>query len=98
MQVMVDFGSHTPPLSLERLLLDEFRPGDIFTHCFANVGGRTAIVDENGKVRPYVWEAQKKGIVFDIKCHHTPCTNGAKITPPKPVTDLGPTPCWLSDP
>jgi dihydroorotase len=66
MPVMVDFGGHKPHLSLERLLIDEFRPGDIFTHCFANVGGRTAIVDENGKVRPYVWEAQKKGIVFDL--------------------------------
>jgi dihydroorotase len=66
MPVMIDFGGHKPHLSLERLLLDELRPGDIFTHCFANVGGRTAIVDENGKVRPYVWEAQKKGIVFDV--------------------------------
>jgi dihydroorotase len=66
MPVMIDFGGHKPHLSLERLLLDELRPGDILTHCFANVGGRTAIVDENGKVRPYVWEAQKKGIVFDL--------------------------------
>jgi len=64
--VMIDFGGHDPHLSLERLLLEELRPGDIFTHCFANVRGRTAIVDENGKVRPYVWEAQKKGIVFDV--------------------------------
>ncbi len=66
MPVMIDFGGNKPHLSLERLLMDELRPGDIFTHCFANVGGRTAIVDENGKVRPYVWEAQKKGIVFDV--------------------------------
>jgi len=66
MPVMIDFGGHNPHLSLERLFMDELRPGDIFTHCFANVGGRTAIVDENGKVRPYVWEAQKKGIVFDV--------------------------------
>ena len=64
--VMIDFGGHRPHLSLERLFMEELRPGDIFTHCFANVGGRTAIVDENGKVRPYVWEAQKKGIVFDV--------------------------------
>jgi len=64
--VMVDFGGHRPQLSLERLLMEEFRPGDIFTHCFANVRGRTSIVDEEGKVRPYVWEAQKRGIVFDV--------------------------------
>jgi dihydroorotase len=63
---MIDFGGHIPELSLERLLMDEMRPGDIFTHCFANVRGRMAIVDENGKIRPYVWQAQKKGIVFDV--------------------------------
>jgi dihydroorotase len=63
---MIDFGGHTPQLSLERLLMEELRPGDIFTHCFASVRGRTAIVDEEGKVRPYVWEAQKRGIVFDV--------------------------------
>lgn len=64
--VMVDFGGHTPALSLDTLLNEKFRPGDIFTHCYANVNGRTAVVDENGKVRPYVLEAQKKGIVFDV--------------------------------
>ena len=66
MPVMIDFGGHNPELSLERLFMDELRPGDIFTHCFAHVRGRTSIVDENGKVRPFVWEAQKKGIVFDV--------------------------------
>ena len=63
---MVDFGGNTPELSLESLLIDKFRPGDVFTHCYANVKGRTAVVDENGKVRPYVFDAQKKGIVFDV--------------------------------
>lgn len=64
--VMIDFGGHTPELSLEKLFMDELRPGDIFTHCYAHVNGRTSIVDEHGKVRPFVWEAQKKGIVFDV--------------------------------
>ena len=64
--VMIDFGGHIPELSLEKLFMEELRPGDIFTHCFAHVRGRTSIVDENGKLRPYVWEAQKKGIVFDV--------------------------------
>ncbi len=63
---MIDFGGNTPELSLERLLMTEMRPGDIFTHCFAHVRGRTAIVDDNGEVRPYVWEAQKKGLIFDV--------------------------------
>jgi dihydroorotase len=66
MPAMIDFGGNDPPLSLERLLMKEMRPGDIFTHCYANVGGRMAIVDDNGKVRPFVWEAQRKGIIFDV--------------------------------
>jgi dihydroorotase len=66
MPTMIDFGGNNPELSLERLLITEMRPGDIFTHCFANVRGRTAIVDDGGKVRSYVWEAQKRGIIFDV--------------------------------
>jgi dihydroorotase len=57
--VMVDFGGHTPPLSLEDLLLKHLRPGDILTHTYAHVAGRIPIVDESGRVRPYVWEARK---------------------------------------
>ncbi len=64
--VMIDFGGHTPPLSLEELLLQRLRPGDIFTHVFAHVNGRVPVVDEKGKVRPYVKEAQTKGVIFDV--------------------------------
>jgi dihydroorotase len=63
--VMVDFGGHTPPLALEDLLLKHLRPGDILTHTYASVRGRIPIVDESGKVRPYVWEARKRGVIFD---------------------------------
>ncbi len=63
--IMVDFGGSEPPLSLETLFMEKLRPGDIFTHCFANVNGREPIV-ENGKVRPFVIEAQKRGIIFDV--------------------------------
>lgn len=63
--VMVDFGVHTPPQSLEDLLLKHLRPGDILTHTYAHVDGRIPIVDESGKVRPYVWEARKRGVIFD---------------------------------
>ena len=63
--VMVDFGVHTPPLSLEDLLLKHLRPGDILTHTYAHVDGRIPIVDESGKVRPYVWAARKRGVIFD---------------------------------
>jgi len=63
--VMVDFGGHTPPLSLEDLLLTHLRPGDILTHMYAHVRARIPIVDEKGAVRPYVLEARKRGIIFD---------------------------------
>ncbi len=63
--VMVDFGVHTPPQSLEDLLLKHLRPGDILTHTYAHVDGRIPIVDEAGKVRPFVWEARKRGVIFD---------------------------------
>jgi dihydroorotase len=63
--VMVDFGGHTPPLSLEDLLMKHLRPGDILTHTYAHVGGRIPIVDEQGTLRPFVLEARKRGIIFD---------------------------------
>jgi dihydroorotase len=64
--VMVDFGGHTPPLSLEDLLLTHLRPGDIFTHTYAQVRGRTPIVDDQGVLRPVVLAARTRGIVFDV--------------------------------
>jgi len=64
--VMIDFGGATPTLPLDSLLLDVLRPGDIMTHCFAHVSGRDAIVDDQRKLRDCVWEAQKKGIIFDV--------------------------------
>ncbi|MBV6640832.1 MAG: amidohydrolase/deacetylase family metallohydrolase [Cyclobacteriaceae bacterium] len=63
--VMVDFGGSEPPLSLQTLFLEKLRPGDIFTHCFANVNGREPIV-EDGKLRPFVKTAQDRGIIFDV--------------------------------
>lgn len=64
--VMVDFGGSDPPLSLEALLLAHLRPGDIFTHTYAHVGGRIPVVDEAGTVRPFVFTAQQRGLVFDV--------------------------------
>jgi dihydroorotase len=64
--VMIDFGGSNPELPLDKLFLEKLRPGDIFTHAYAHVNGRTPIVSENGKVRDYVFEAQKRGIVFDV--------------------------------
>ena len=65
--VMVDFGGATPPLSIEELFSKHLRKGDIFTHCFAQLGTRESIVDTvTKKVKPFVIEAQKNGIVFDV--------------------------------
>ena len=68
MPAMVDFGGSNPPLSIEELFFKHFRPGDIFTHCFAELGNsRESVVDvKTGKVKPFVIEAQKRGIVFDV--------------------------------
>jgi dihydroorotase len=64
--VMIDFGNNTPPQSLEDLLMKHLRPGDILTHTYAHVRGRTPIVDESGRVRPYVLQARERGVIFDV--------------------------------
>jgi dihydroorotase len=65
--VMIDFGGSKPPLSIEELFFKHLRAGDIFTHCFAQLNTREFIVDTTTKqVKPFVIEAQKKGIVFDV--------------------------------
>jgi dihydroorotase len=38
--VMIDFGGSKPPLSIEDLFFKHLRPGDIFTHCFAQLATR----------------------------------------------------------
>ncbi|WP_345269846.1 amidohydrolase/deacetylase family metallohydrolase [Nibrella viscosa] len=69
MPVIIDFGGSTPPLPLEDLFLKYLRPGDIFTHTYTlleNNVRETIVDEESGQVRPFVWEARKKGIVFDV--------------------------------
>jgi dihydroorotase len=64
--VMIDFGGHLPPLSIQELFTKHLRPGDIFTHTFAQLTARMPIVDPQGKILPFVGEAQKNGIIFDV--------------------------------
>ncbi len=68
MPFMVDLGGASPPLSLDTLFMQVFRPGDIFTHCYAQLGrGRESLVDvQTGKLKPFVLEARKRGIIFDV--------------------------------
>ncbi len=64
--VMIDFGGVEPELSLEQLFMEKLRPGDIFTHTFGHVKGRIPIVNDEGKLEPYVKTAQERGIIFDV--------------------------------
>ena len=66
--IMVDFGEHNPANSIESLFLKHLRPGDIFTHTFSEIStGRESIVDEKTrKVKPFVFEAQNQGVIFDV--------------------------------
>ena len=75
--VMVDFGKANPPLPIEDLFMKHLRPGDIFTHVFRYdrefgsdgkmLEHKQAIVDINTKkVKPFVFEARKRGIIFDV--------------------------------
>lgn len=63
--IMVDFGAANPVLSWDTLLLKKLRPGDIITHCYGQTDGRMHVV-ENGKVQPYAFAGQKRGIIFDV--------------------------------
>jgi dihydroorotase len=64
--VMVDFGEHNPPLSLQDLLLNRLRPGDVLTHTYAHVRGRTPIVGPEGKLLSFVPAARQRGVFFDV--------------------------------
>jgi len=65
--VMIDFGSSKPRLSIEELYMKHLRPGDVFTHCFGQLWDREFIVDTlSQRVKPFVWEARKRGIAFDV--------------------------------
>jgi dihydroorotase len=64
---MIDFGGSKPTLPIEDLFLKHLRPGDIFTHCFGQLSTRDYIVDlEKQQVKPFIYEARKKGIFFDV--------------------------------
>ncbi|WP_190809851.1 amidohydrolase/deacetylase family metallohydrolase [Flagellimonas sp. S3867] len=56
---------HLPQYSL-KAQLDRMRPGDIITHSYENISERMPVVDDEGKVHPFVLEAKEKGILFDV--------------------------------
>ena len=61
--VMVDFWPRLPERSYQDLILKKLRPGDIHTHVFAQ---QFPIIDENKKVYDHMFQAQKRGVIFDL--------------------------------
>jgi len=60
--VMVDFWPR-PERPYPDLILKKLRPGDIQTHVLAQ---QFPVVDKNGKVYDYMFEARRRGIIFDV--------------------------------
>lgn len=60
--VMVDFHPK-PGREYRELILQHMRPGDIHTHFY---GRLTPQLDANKRVQPYMLEARKRGILFDV--------------------------------
>jgi dihydroorotase len=61
--VMVDFADFRPERPFQDLVGSKLRPGDIYTHTYLRA---VPMLDENGKVLPYLFAAQKRGIIFDV--------------------------------
>lgn len=61
--IMVDFGDFVPERPFRELVLEHLRPGDIYTHTYL---GRVPMLDAEGRVMPYLFEAKKRGVIFDV--------------------------------
>jgi dihydroorotase len=61
--VMVDFGTFRPERPYQELVLKKLRPGDISTHMYL---GAVPMLDDAGRVNPYLFEARKRGVIFDV--------------------------------
>jgi dihydroorotase len=61
--VMVDFGAFRPERPFEELVTKKLRRGDIYTHMYVS---RVPMFDDSGRVRPYLLEARKRGVIFDV--------------------------------
>ncbi len=61
--VMVDFGSFLPERPYQKMVLEILRPGDISTHFYR---WPAPLMDENEKMLPYLAEARRRGVKFDV--------------------------------
>jgi len=60
---MIDFATFRPERPFQDLVLKHLRPGDIYTHQYLRV---VPMLDAQGRVLPYLFEARKRGIIFDV--------------------------------
>ena len=61
--VMVDFGTNRPERPMPELVTKKLRPGDIYTHLYSGIRDEQ---DTDGHVNPALWEARKRGVIFDV--------------------------------
>jgi dihydroorotase len=61
--VMVDFGTNRPERPMSELVTKKLRPGDIYTHVYSGLRNEQ---DASGGVNPALWEARKRGVIFDV--------------------------------
>ncbi len=61
--LMVDFGDFTSGRPFEELVTKRLRPGDMYTHTYLPT---VPMLDASGKVRDYLFEARKRGVIFDV--------------------------------
>ena len=61
--VMVDFGTFQKERPFEEMVLDHLRPGDMYTHTYH---GSVPMLDDEGKVRDYLFRARERGVKFDV--------------------------------
>lgn len=61
--VMVDFGHFLRERPYWQLVTQHLRPGDISTHMYR---GSVPWIDGAGKLYPYLGEARRRGVIFDV--------------------------------
>ncbi|MCX6603574.1 MAG: amidohydrolase/deacetylase family metallohydrolase [Acidobacteria bacterium] len=60
--VIVDFGAFRVDRPHEELISKRLRPGDMYTHLYLPA---VPMLDKEGKVRQYLWDGRKRGVLFD---------------------------------
>jgi dihydroorotase len=61
--VMVDFGANRKERPMSELVTKKLRPGDIYTHVYSGLRDEQ---DASGHVNPALFEARKRGVIFDV--------------------------------